>query len=174
MSFNETSQPKLISNFSLPYLKDILPRDRIKIMDERWGKTVMKEMYEALDCAEEKWARSVELLNGRLLSVCEIRAQAIDWGNIVTAVILSFRNDAIAIAEVKGIDTREMHRETWEIARLLKSWRNAICTESDMGTVREFARQGIEFLKRADLSPEKAFLEYKLAIAKEIKSRTDF
>lgn len=180
MSFNETSQPRLMSDFSLPYLKDIPQKDRVQLMDDRWKEIATKEMYEALDDADQKWERCMELLQWELLerkditSMRKIRLRTIDWGTIVTEIILSSRNDMADYADAKGIDTKEMCRATWEIAKLLKRWCAAIRTEPDKERVLELALQGIEFLKKADFSPEQALFEYKLAIAKRIKSRTDF
>lgn len=173
MPFDETSQSKPMSDFSLPYLKDIPRKDKRDIMADRWHEAEMDEVYKALDDADDRWDRCIEMFAGALMNKDEIRHSAMDWGYIVTTVILSFYNDTADIAEVRGIDVASIRETTRLKAELLSQWCDAIRNGKTIDRIIQLARQGITFLEKEQFSPKEARFEYKFAIAKAVRKHKE-
>lgn len=173
MPFNETNKQKPMSDFSLPYLKDIPRKDRREVMSDRWSNAGMDEVYKALDDAEDQWALCMKMFTGILTDEDEIRRAAIDWGKIVTAIILSFHNDIADVAKAHGNDVAALRRKLWKEAQTLSKWCDAIRDEKSIDRVIQLARRGIAFLEKEQFSPKEALFEYKLVVAREIREQTN-
>lgn len=172
MPFNETDKSKPMSDFSLPYLKDIPRRDRKDVMSDRWHEAGNEEVYRALDDADYRWSRCMELFTGIITDEDEIRCTAIDWGIIVMAIILSFHNDIVDVAEMQGNNVAVLRQKLWKEAQMLSKWCDAIRDEQSIDRVIQLARRGIAFLEKEQFSSKEALLEYKLVVAREIREQT--
>ncbi|MEK7649207.1 MAG: hypothetical protein AAB400_04855 [Patescibacteria group bacterium] len=167
----EHNYPKPMSEFSLPYLKDIPAKNRRAVMSDEWEQLATKEMHDAADYAEMQFERCHELFKENLNDSAEMRRLTQEWVALVKGIVLSFHNDVIAIAQAKKEDTREMKKSAWQCTEILEKWSRSIEKVSNKKTLRILALFGIEIMKKHGMGPEDAILEAKLVAAREVKKR---
>lgn len=169
---SENTYPKPMSDFSLPYLKDIPVANRKAVMTDEWKQTATKEMMIAVRDAEMRWKKCFWLLHGKIPSRTELERLTVEWPQFITKIILALHNDVIVVAENRNEDTRQLKEAAWSCASALGDWSKEIARETNPHAVQKLARIGIEFLKSHDMTLRDALYELQLILAREVKTRT--
>lgn len=170
MTQPEYNQPRPMSDFSLPRLKDVDPKDRREVMQKAWIDAVNWESTDAVMDVQTRWETCMDFFSESAhYSDEEVRWIAKEWSWLVKTVITYYCNELIRISGSEG--KGDVKKVMWNIQCELARWSDAIEKETRIPELLDLIQEGIEHLKSANLSPQNSEKMLYCAAADEVRKR---